>query len=145
MGSASGDLMQFKGININDNFSEDPGKFMFKYNKIVGPYWIVAIGKRIKLFIQIHLNDNFCIGVLFCSMLGSPTSGTGSLYPWTVFSDPLAVNVFILARDVDTFQSQYETQVLKLVADLGFKLPTNKPIKTFQSKTACTYAPEPTV
>ncbi len=81
------------------------------------PYWIVALGD-----------------------IEPQTSS----YPWAVVSDPLGIDLFILARDVAQFESQYETAVLELVGDRGFRFEFNKPIKTYQSSD-CVYPTPPAV
>jgi lipocalin len=41
-------------------------------------------------------------------------------YDWTIISDPLKMSLFILARDVDRFYKNYDSDVLQLVKDYGF-------------------------
>lgn len=63
-------------------------------------------------------------------------------YDWSVVSVPFGTSLYILARNVDTFRSQYESQVLEDVKKKGFKYPFNKPLPTYQSSD-CDYAPQP--
>ena len=77
------------------------------------PYWIVVLGE---------------------------IDSRSKLYQWAVVSDPLGIDLFILARDVDDFHSKYEEDVLALVASRGFKHIFNSPIQTYQSD-QCAYPP----
>eukprot|EP01039_Chlorochromonas_danica_P009034 gene9034-9970_t len=63
-------------------------------------------------------------------------------YDWSVVSVPFGTSLYILARDVEKFRSQYESQVLEDVKKKGFKYPFNKPLPTYQSSD-CDYAPQP--
>ncbi len=125
--------MQVPATAMNDNFSTQPGRFMIEMDdtQAVQPgnmkwdenssdmmhkafFWIVALGDF---------------------------DATTNKYPWAVISSPFGLNLFIMARDIDEFQSKYEDQVLKMVHDKGFKFVFNKPIKSFQSTTECNYPP----
>jgi apolipoprotein D and lipocalin family protein len=92
--------------------AEEPGqlKVHFDTTPVDAPYWVLELGP---------VNSD-------------------SLYDWAVVSDPLEVTLFILARDVETFRSKYETDVLALVEDLGFTNFYNKPTETLQDD--CTYS-----
>jgi hypothetical protein len=72
-----------------------------------------------------------------------PATGSDKQYPWMVISDNARVNLFVVASDVEAFKTQYKSDVLKLVKEKGFTLPTNKPIETFQSASECNYPPLP--
>jgi hypothetical protein len=57
---------------------------------------------------------------------------TGDQYPWAIVSAPFRSSSFILARNVNTFRSDYEQEALKKAADLGFTSDANKPLPTYQ-------------
>ncbi len=104
------------GVATNPNMATDPGKFEVVYagaNK-QGFAWIVRLGEI--------------------------DSQTGK-YQWAVISDPIGVNLFILARNVDEFRDRYESQVILEVEMLGFRFPFNRPRKTYQSTADCQYPP----
>ena len=75
------------------------------------PYWVVALGPVV--------NDS---------------------YDWAIVTDNRQEALFVLARSVETFETEYDAQVLSLLEDLGFIGPLNSPIKTTQD--GCTY-PDP--
>ncbi len=106
---------------MNDNPSEEPGKYKIAFENtsmpsFAGSYWIVKVGEI-------------------------PSGET--LYPWAIVSVPFQTMLWVLARDVDTFNQQYNESVMQTVADLGFTYFFNKPIKTYQSSSGCSYAAKP--
>lgn len=72
--------------------------------------------------------------------LGPPTFGEG-LYQYSVVTDNLQITLFVLARDVDTFKSQYDEQVRNWLTENGFTRFYNKPVATLQNK-ECIYVAE---
>jgi lipocalin len=64
------------------------------------------------------------------------------LYAWTMISDALRNSIFILARDVKTFDKLYGAKVIKIAKDKGFTKPWSKPIKSEQPS-SCKYAELP--
>lgn len=98
--------------------TSDPGKFTVRVIQSVNqtqsfPYWVVALG-------------------------AIPPGET--LYPWSVVSTPFRTSLFILARDVEQFRTQYQDQVLALVRRKGFTSSSNQPLETYQG-TDCLYPP----
>jgi apolipoprotein D and lipocalin family protein len=114
-GSPSGPYEIINGYAYQINAEIEPGKLVvhFDTSPTDAPYWILALG---------------------------PANADG-LYDWSVVSDPLEATLFILARDVETFRTEYEDDVLALVEDLGFTKDYNKPVETVQD--GCTYIEEP--
>lgn len=53
-------------------------------------------------------------------------------YRYSVVTNALQTQLYILVRDLEEFEAEYEKQVLRLVKSWGFTTPTNKPIKTNQ-------------
>lgn len=52
-------------------------------------------------------------------------------YDWAIVSDNLSFFLFVLARDPQVFKTKYETEVLSILASMGFQNAT-APIKTYQ-------------
>eukprot|EP01034_Spumella_vulgaris_P025806 gene25806-32300_t len=120
--SPSGKVCSMNTTIVNYDFDTSPGKFYVavgKEQKDVLPYWILSLGEV-------------------------DTTQMGAKYPWMIISNPLRSMLFILARDAETFETQYKDDVMLVVARKGFIFPINKPMPTFQSKTECVYSPEPT-
>jgi apolipoprotein D and lipocalin family protein len=83
----------------------EPGQLMLHFDIAPsdGPYWILALGPVV---------DGF--------------------YDWTIVSDPMQLSLFILARDVEDFESKYEQEVVDLALSLGFTKGYNKPVPLYQ-------------
>jgi len=64
-------------------------------------------------------------------------------YDWALVSDPTGQTLYILTREVERFNEQYEADVLKLAEDLGFTSVLNKPQKSNQE--GCKYDEESVV
>ena len=79
-----------------------PGKWEIM-GQIPGFYWVVAVG--------------------------APVDGK---YPWAVVSDPHGVSNFVLARDVKTFYSMYQSAIETVLHKEGFTKYWNKPRPTYQ-------------
>ena len=79
-----------------------PGKWEIM-GQIPGFYWVVAVG--------------------------APVDGK---YPWAVVSEPHGVSNFVLARDVKTFYSMYQSAVETVLQKEGFIRYWNKPRPTYQ-------------
>jgi lipocalin len=114
LGSPIGDLKQANGTASK---TSDPGKFTVRVqsgNQTQSfPYWVVAVG----------------------------TIPPGeSMYPWSVVSTPFRTSLFILARNVTQFRTQYQEQVLQLVRRKGFTSSNNKPLETYHGFD-CLYPP----
>ena len=91
-----------------------PGKLKLHFTTDGAPpfdaaYWILALG---------------------------PINADG-LYDWAIVSDNLASTLFVLARNVATFESTYETIVLDKCVELGFT-GFKAPIAIYQG-TDCVY------
>ena len=56
-------------------------------------------------------------------------------YDYSIVSDNLALSLFVLARDVDTFYKLYDTNVLESLKGFGFTKPWNSP--TIMNQTDC--------
>ena len=70
--------------------------------------------------------------------LGPPSFGNKGLYQYSIVTDPLKIGLYVLARDVDNFKSQYDKEVTSWLAENGFKHFYNKPVPTVQNK-RCLY------
>jgi len=65
-------------------------------------------------------------------LLGPATYGPYGLYQYAVVSDPFELSLFVLARDVDTYFSQYNATVMAQLRADGFINPVNEPRQTVQ-------------
>ena len=74
--------------------------------------------------------------------LGPETFGEEGLYQHSIITDPGRVTLFVLTRDIATFEAEYEAEVLDWLVNNGFDSPANEPIKTYHDDT-CLY-PEDT-
>ena len=63
--------------------------------------------------------------------MGPPTFN-GSYYQYSVVSDPLILDLFVLARNVTEFKQNYEEKVLTKLKEQGFTKSYNKPTVTYQ-------------
>jgi lipocalin len=90
--------------NINSKFK--PGELTVHLDGVLfdSPYWIIELGPIIDQY-----------------------------YDWAFVSDPLKLSLFILARDINRFYKDYDSDVLKLIESYGFK----NIIKTSQEN--CSY------
>ncbi len=69
------------------------------------PYWVLALG---------------------------PQTYNGSLYEYSVVSDPFQLTLFVLARDLATFANKWQAEVLTFLKGRGFTRILNTPIPTVQ-------------
>lgn len=91
-----------------------PGKLKVVFNSddaapFPAPYWVLELGP---------INAN-------------------NLYDYAIVSDNLSSFLFVLARDVDTYNTKYKASVSKTLTDLGF-VGRTAPIDTYQGKD-CVY------
>jgi len=107
----SGETYVIDGYAYNTDPSQ-PGQLKVHFNSGGAPfdaaYWVLSLGPIV--------NDQ---------------------YEYAVVSDNLSQFLFILARDVNTFKSTYETEVLAFVQSIGFT-GYKAPIATYQA-TDCVY------
>ncbi|XP_067029490.1 outer membrane lipoprotein Blc-like [Acropora muricata] len=75
--------------------------------------------------------------------LGPASFGEQNLYQYSIVTDNQQFQLYVLARDVDTFKSQYDEEVKSWLADHGFTKIYNKPVPILQNKN-CLY-PKPRV
>lgn len=121
---ATGKLSYIDGFATIPNASE-PGKLEVQFTDggphIQGgaPYWVMALGP-----------------------LEANSKGVEQ-YAYSIVADSLVPlgTLFVLARDVDEFNTKYDSEVRDKLSDLGFKYIFNKPLPTRQ--TNCTYLPLP--
>jgi len=73
-----------------------PGELMVHLNGVPrdAPYWVYDLGPE-------NVNNN-------------------NYYDWALVSDPVKLSLFVLARDVDTYYSEYDDEVLKILYEYGF-------------------------
>lgn len=106
IGAPDGETYTIDGYAYDTN-PEEPGQLKVHFDAeeafpFDAPYWVLSLGP---------LNSD-------------------NLYDWAIVSDNLSAFLFVLARDVDTYNSQYKDEVTALLDDLGFKGRT-APIDTY--------------
>lgn len=107
IGAPDGTDYTIDGYAYGSN-EEEPGQFKVHFDAeeaapFDAPYWVLALGPENK----------------------------DSLYDWAIVSDNLSFFLFVLARDVATFNEKYKEEVYGLLGDLGFTGRT-APIDTYQ-------------
>lgn len=92
--------------------SQDPGQLTvhLQTTEFGAPYWIYELG---------------------------PATYNGSLYEYSVVSDPFKLTLFVLARNLSTFAETWASGVLERLKNAGFTRLLNTPIATVQD--GCTY------
>jgi len=94
------------GYAYQTNPSEEPGQLNVVFPSIggvPGPYWVFELGP---------INDD-------------------GLYDYSIVSDPFSAYLFVLARDVDTFNVKYKETVTASLEKYGFT-GRKAPIETYQ-------------
>lgn len=114
IGSPDGSTYIIDGYAYQTDTENYPGKLKVVFNSddaapFPAPYWILELG---------------------------PVNANG-LYDWAIVSDSLSEFLFVLARDVNTFNALYKDSVDKELTKLGFTGKT-APIDTYQG-TDCVY------
>lgn len=86
---------------------EKPGQLTvhLQTTEFPAPYWVLALG---------------------------PPTYNGSLYEYSVVSDPFQLTLFVLARDLATFATKWQVEVLAFLKGRGFTRFLNTPIATVQ-------------
>ncbi|CAH1773487.1 unnamed protein product, partial [Owenia fusiformis] len=112
IGSPTGRWSQITGYAEQVNATGDPGKFALhlQYVPFTGSYWIIKLGPVI--------NNQYAYSVV-------TTNDGGQLY--------------VLARNKDTFKDLYEKEILEFCKEKEFTEDVLKPIPTPQEPT-CPYA-----
>ena len=107
IGGPNGTDYVIDGYAVQTNPDTYPGQLKVSFNAsdalpVPAPYWILELG-------PINSND---------------------LYDWAIVSDNLSAFLFVLARDVSTFNSKYKESVYAELTKLGFTGRT-APIDTY--------------
>lgn len=114
IGAPNGEVYVIDGYAYQSKPDEEPGQLKVVFNSddaapFPAPYWILELGPI----------------------------NTDGLYDYAIVSDNLSAFLFVLARDVTTFNNKYKDSVSKTLTDLGFSGLT-KPIDTYQ-ESDCVY------
>jgi len=114
IGGPNGQIYTIDGFAYQTNPSEEPGQLMVSFNSddalpVPAPYWILELG---------------------------PVNSKNQ-YDYAIVSDNISFFLFVLARDVATFNAVYRDSVNKRLTELGF-VGAKKPIDTYQG-TDCVY------
>jgi lipocalin len=116
IGSAAGTDYVITGYAYQDPDSTKQGELKVKFADgqgappVAAPYWVLELGPVNK----------------------------ADMYDYAIVSDNLSQFLFVLARDVTTFNSQYDAQVQASLKQLGFK--GYKAPKAIYQGADCTYA-----
>lgn len=89
--------------------TKQPGKLTLHLDGVPldTPYWVVKLG---------------------------PVSKTGkNLYQYSIVSDSMQIQLYVLARDVDSFKILYDKEVKSWLANHGFNRFYNKPVPVLQN------------
>jgi lipocalin len=84
--------------------------------------------------LTVHLNGVPYDAPYWVYNLGPESNG---FYDWSIVSDPLKLSLFVLARDVDIYYEEYDSEVLELLEMYGFDN-----LVTVEHNN-CEYAPQP--
>lgn len=107
-----GDLSNPKDVHIRTATGtstlpnpNEPGKWIVQFDTSMykGLYWIIELGPIVN-----------------------------GLYDYSVVSAPLGIQLFVLARDVQRFEQEYEKKLIPRLIKEGFVTPFNRPLKTYQ-------------
>jgi lipocalin len=111
VGSVQGAVRRILGW-ADTNTPKQPGQLTvhLQTTNFPAPYWIYELG---------------------------PATYNGSLYEYSVVSDPLKFTLFVLARNLSAFAETWQAGVLERLAALGFTNFLNTPLATVQDN--CTY------
>ena len=95
--SPTGSVYIIDGYAYQTDAVNHPGQLKVVFESddaapVPAPYWILELGP---------INKN-------------------NYYDWAIVSDSFGSSLFVLARDPDTFKSQYDTEVVKKCTELGF-------------------------
>lgn len=82
--------------------------------------------------LKVHLGQVPFDGDYWIVGLGPASFGPDGLYEWAIVSGPEAETLFILVRDVPSFEESYAEDVLAFVHDLGFTGPDKEPQRIIQ-------------
>lgn len=109
--NVSGPIRRILGWASSDN-TTDEGELTVHLQtaNFPAPYWVYELG---------------------------PATYNGSLYEYSVVSDPLKFTLFVLARNLTTFANTWASGVLERLKQAGFTSFLNTPIPTIQDN--CTY------
>jgi lipocalin len=113
IGSPDGSTYIIDGYAYGSN-AEEPGQLKVHFDSdeaapFDAPYWVLALG-------PVNVDNQ---------------------YDWAIVSDNFSAFLFVLARDVATYNAKYKDEVMSMLDDLGFKGRT-APIETYQGSD-CVY------
>ena len=105
--AVDGPERQIFGWAAQDNNSTEPGQLTvhLQTTGFGAPYWVYELG---------------------------PATYNGSLYEYSIVSDPFKATLFVLARNVSEFYTRWAANVSATLESLGFTGWLNSPLKTTQ-------------
>jgi apolipoprotein D and lipocalin family protein len=87
--------------------------------------------------LTVHLQTGADFGAPYWVYELGPATYNGSLYEYSIVSDPLKATLFVLARNVTEFLARWNGNVTAALSRLGFNGLLNTPLETKQL--GCTY------
>jgi len=91
---------------------------------------------------QLYVQFPFTNGEYWIVKLGPDTYGDDGLYQYSIVTNHDQVSLFVIARDIETFKSDYQEEVLEYLASNGYDNIWNTPIETVHEN--CNYLQPPT-
>jgi hypothetical protein len=70
--------------------------------------------------LTVHLNGVPHDAPYWVYNLGPENSENNDYYDWAIVSDPLKLSLFVLARDVDYYYENYDSEVLEILNEYDF-------------------------
>lgn len=92
-GSYDGPRTEVEGYAYQDDAAAFPGRLsvVFPFNPLPAPYWIIKLGPVIE-----------------------------GQYQYAVVSDDFKISLFVLARNTERFQKDYNAEVFSFLEDMGY-------------------------
>jgi lipocalin len=82
--------------------------------------------------LTVHLEGTGNFGAPYWIYELGPATYNGSLYEYSIVSDPFKFTLFVLARNVSEFYARWNANVTATLTRLGFTNPLNSPLTTVQ-------------
>jgi len=88
--------------------------------------------------LKVHFDEGAPVDAAYWVVSLGPVNGD-KLYDYAIVTDNLGLTLYVLGRDVDTFNAKYDADVQKQLVEFGFTGKAKEPIATYQEKD-CDYA-----
>lgn len=94
--------------------------------------WAQAENQTAPAALTVHLQGVPVPAPYWIVLLGEPETPDG-VYTYSIVSDPFELSLFVLARDIDEFNTKYKAEVYAKLDKLGFNEVWNTPLPTLQA------------